>query len=127
MAATRSTKLGFIGLGHMGGNMAARYIAAGFPVYGEARTREHAQHLVDEGLSWCDTPRVVADAVEIVFTSIPDDSALEDVASGPDGILAGLGPGKTWVDLSTVSPRASRAMAERARATGSEMLDAPVS
>lgn len=126
-ARTMATTLGFVGLGHMGGNMAARYLAAGFPVYGGARSREHAQHLVDAGLSWCDTPREVAEAVEIVFTSIPDDAALEDVASGPDGILAGLEPGKAWVDLSTVSPRASRKVAERVRERGAVMLDAPVS
>ena len=129
MAATgtRATRLGFVGLGHMGGNMAARYLAAGYPVYGEARTREHVQPLVDEGLRWADTPREVAAAVEIVFTSIPDDAALEEVASGPDGIVAGLEPGKIWVDLSTVSPRASRGVAERARGCGAVMLDAPVS
>jgi 3-hydroxyisobutyrate dehydrogenase-like beta-hydroxyacid dehydrogenase len=129
MAATRAkaTNLGFVGLGHMGGNMAARYLSAGFPVYGEARGRQHAQHLVDEGMTWCETPREVAEAVEIVFTSIPDDAALEAVASGPDGILAGLEPGKTWVDLSTVSPRASREMADRVRERGAVMLDAPVS
>jgi 3-hydroxyisobutyrate dehydrogenase-like beta-hydroxyacid dehydrogenase len=127
MSATPSTKLGFVGLGHMGGNMAARYLAAGFPVYGEARSREHVQHLVDEGLSWCETPREVAEAAEIVFTSIPDDAAIEEVASGPEGILAGLEPGKTWVDLSTVSPRASRAVAEGVRERGAVMLDAPVS
>jgi 3-hydroxyisobutyrate dehydrogenase-like beta-hydroxyacid dehydrogenase len=129
MAATRTkaTKLGFVGLGHMGGNMATRYLAAGFPVYGEARSREAVQHLVDEGLSWCETPRAVAEAADLVFTSIPDDAALEDVASGPDGILAGLAPAKTWVDLSTVSPRASREVAERVRERGALMLDAPVS
>jgi 3-hydroxyisobutyrate dehydrogenase-like beta-hydroxyacid dehydrogenase len=127
MAATHSTTLGFVGLGHMGGNMAARYLAAGFPVYGEARSKEHAQHLVDDGLSWCDTPRELAQAVEIVFTSIPDDAALEDVASGPDGILAGLERGKVWVDVSTVSPRASRDVADRVRGRGAVMLDAPVS
>ena len=122
-----TTNLGFVGLGHMGGNMAARYLAAGYPVYGEARSREHAQHLVDDGLRWCETPRELAEAVGIVFTSIPDDAALEDIASGPDGILAGLEAGKTWVDLSTVSPRASRAMAERVRDREAVMLDAPVS
>src|ERR687891_1190726 len=121
------TKLGLIGLGHMGGNMAARYLAAGYPVYGEARSREHAQHLVDDGLRWCETPRELAEAVGIVFTSIPDDAALEDIASGPDGILAGLEGGKTWVDVSTVSPPASRDVAERVLKTGARMLDAPVS
>jgi 3-hydroxyisobutyrate dehydrogenase-like beta-hydroxyacid dehydrogenase len=111
----------------MGGNMAARFLAAGYEVYGEARTREHAQPLVDQGLRWCDTPREVAMAADIIFTSLPDDSTLEAVGSGPEGILEGLDPGKIWVDLSTVSPRASREMAARARALGTMMLDAPVS
>jgi 3-hydroxyisobutyrate dehydrogenase-like beta-hydroxyacid dehydrogenase len=107
--------------------MATRYLGAGFAVYGEARTREHAQHLVDEGLRWRETPREVAEACEIVFSSIPDDAALHYVASGPDGILAGLKAEKVWVDLSTVSPRASREVAERVRERGAVMLDAPVS
>jgi 3-hydroxyisobutyrate dehydrogenase-like beta-hydroxyacid dehydrogenase len=127
MAAPTAPKVGFVGLGHMGGNMAARFLAAGYEVYGEERTREHAQHLVDQGLHWRDSPRGVAEAAEIVFTSIPDDSVLDAVGSGPDGILEGLAPGKIWVDLSTVSPRASRDMAERVGARGAAMLDAPVS
>ena len=127
MAAAISPKVGFVGLGHMGGNMAARFLAAGYEIFGEERTREHAQHLVEEGLRWRDTPRQVAQAADIVLTSIPDDTALEAVGAGPDGILEGLAPGKIWVDLSTVSPRASRDMAERARARGAAMLDAPVS
>jgi 3-hydroxyisobutyrate dehydrogenase-like beta-hydroxyacid dehydrogenase len=126
MSAVRQT-LGFVGLGHMGGNMAARFLAAGYAVYGEARSNERAQHLVDEGLGWCDTPREVAAAAEIVFTSIPDDAALQDVASGPDGLLAGLEAGKVWVDVSTVSPRVSRNVADRVRKAGAVMLDAPVS
>jgi 3-hydroxyisobutyrate dehydrogenase-like beta-hydroxyacid dehydrogenase len=126
MAKTNTT-IGFVGLGHMGGNMAARFLAAGYAVYGEEQSREHVQHLVDEGLHWCDTPREVADAVDIVFTSLPDDGVLEQVASAPDGILAGLTSGKTWVDVSTVSPQASRQLAERVRAQGATMLDAPVS
>jgi 3-hydroxyisobutyrate dehydrogenase-like beta-hydroxyacid dehydrogenase len=124
---TNPTRVGVVGLGHMGGNVAARYLAAGYPVYGEETIRAHARHLEDEGLHWRDTPREVAEAVDIVLTSLPDDAALEAVASGPDGLLAGLAPGKTWVDLSTVSPRASRAVAERVRNRGAIMLDAPVS
>ena len=127
MAATTPSKIGFVGLGHMGGNMAARFLAAGYEVYGEERTREDAQHLVDAGLRWRDTPREVAQSADTVFTSIPDDSVLEAVGSGPDGILEGLAPGKIWVDVSTVSPRASREMAGRVRARGAIMLDAPVS
>jgi len=102
-------------------------LGAGYPVYGEARSREHAQRLVEQGLQWCETPREVAQAAEVVFTSVPDDRVLEEVASGPDGILAGLAAGRAWVDVSTVSPQASRELAERVRALGAWMLDAPVS
>ncbi len=126
MSASR-TNVGFVGLGHMGGNMAARFLAAGYPVYGEERSREHAQELIEQGLQWCDTPRAVAEAAAVVFTSVPDDDALEEVASRPDGILAGLAAGKTWVDVSTVSPQVSRELAGRADAQGARMLDAPVS
>ena len=122
-----TTKIGFVGLGNMGGNMAARFLAAGHPVYGEERSRAHAEGLVQDGLQWRDTPREVAEAAGIVFTSVPDDDVLEAVASGPDGILAGLAAEQIWIDMSTVSPRASRALAERVRAQGAAMLDAPVS
>jgi 3-hydroxyisobutyrate dehydrogenase len=126
---TTSTKptVGFVGLGHMGGSMAARLLAAGYEVCGHERHREHAQELEAQALRWRDTPRELAEVVEIAFTSLPDDAALMSAASGPDGILAGLAPGKTWVDVSTVSPRVSRELALRARTTGAAMLDAPVS
>jgi 3-hydroxyisobutyrate dehydrogenase-like beta-hydroxyacid dehydrogenase len=123
----KTTKVGFVGLGHMGGNMAARFLAGGYTVYGESRDRGSAQDLEHEGLNWRGTPREVADAADVVFTSVPDDDVLETVASGPDGILAGLSPRKIWVDVSTVSPRISRKLAERVRAQGAIMLDAPVS
>jgi 3-hydroxyisobutyrate dehydrogenase-like beta-hydroxyacid dehydrogenase len=122
-----TTNIGFVGLGHMGGNMAARFLAAGYTVYGESRDRQDAQDLVHEGLSWRDTPREVAEAADVLFTSLPDDSVLESVASGSDGILAGLAASKVWVDVSTVSPGVSRELAERVRAQGANMLDAPVS
>jgi 3-hydroxyisobutyrate dehydrogenase-like beta-hydroxyacid dehydrogenase len=127
MTTTTTTSIGFVGLGRMGGNMAARFLAAGYSVYGEERNREHAHELVHEGLQWRDTPREVAEAADVVFTSVPDDGVLELVASGPNGILAGLAAEKIWVDMSTVSPRASRELAERVRARGAAMLDAPVS
>ena len=126
--STRATSaLGFVGLGHMGGNMAARFLAAGYAVYGESCDRQQAQDLVHEGLAWRDTPREVAEAAEVLITSLPDDGVLENVASGPDGILAGLTEPKIWVDMSTVSPRASRELAKRVQARGAAMLDAPVS
>jgi 3-hydroxyisobutyrate dehydrogenase-like beta-hydroxyacid dehydrogenase len=126
-AQTKDTTIGFIGLGHMGGNMAARLLAAGYRVSGEARSRGEAAHLLEEGLTWRDTPRELAENVEIILTSIPNDDTLQEIASGPDGVLDGLSAGKTWVDVSTVSPGASRRVAEQVRATGAVMLDAPVS
>jgi 3-hydroxyisobutyrate dehydrogenase len=120
-------KIGFVGLGHMGGNMASRYLSAGYTVFGEARSREGLEDLLDEGLSWCDTPREVAQSADIVITSIPNDDVLREIASGDDGIQAGLEDGEVWVDMSTVSPRVSREVAEQVRATGAQMLDAPVS
>jgi 3-hydroxyisobutyrate dehydrogenase-like beta-hydroxyacid dehydrogenase len=119
--------LGFVGLGHMGGNMASRLLAAGYQVYGEERKRKDAEYLVEQGLVWCDTRREVADAAEVTFTSLPDDDVLEAVGAGADGILAGLAGGKTWVDMSTVSPPVSQQMAKRVQARGASMLDAPVS
>jgi 3-hydroxyisobutyrate dehydrogenase-like beta-hydroxyacid dehydrogenase len=121
------TTLGFVGLGHMGGNMAARLLAAGYTVYGESRKRRDAQDLEHGGLRWRDTPREIAQAADVVLTSVPDDDALESIASGPDGILAGITEPKIWVDMSTVSPRASREVATRVQARGADMLDAPVS
>ena len=124
---TTATKIGFVGLGRMGGTMAARLLTAGYPIYGEDRNRAQVEQLAHSGLRWRDTPREVAEAADVVFTSLPDDEVLEVVASGPDGILAGLAAGKIWVDMSTVSPRASRELAARVRELGASMLDAPVS
>jgi 3-hydroxyisobutyrate dehydrogenase-like beta-hydroxyacid dehydrogenase len=120
-------KIGFVGLGHMGGNMASRYLSVGYPVWGEARSRDGLEHLLDEGLGWCDTPREVAQSADIVITSIPSDDVLREIASGDDGIVAGLQAGKVWVDMSTVSPKVSREVAENVRSSGALMLDAPVS
>jgi 3-hydroxyisobutyrate dehydrogenase-like beta-hydroxyacid dehydrogenase len=121
--------IGFIGLGNMGGNMAARYLAAGYTVYGDDRDREHAQGLIDQGLQWANTPRALAEAVDVIMTSLPNDDVVESVATGPDGIVAGLSEGKVWADLSTISPAASRDVAKRVREQGhgAQMLDTPVS
>ena len=80
--------VGFVGLGHMGGNMAARLLSAGYEVFGSALRESAAHWLVEQGLRWRDTPREVAEAASIVFTSLPDDAVVEAVANGPDGILA---------------------------------------
>ncbi len=121
------TTIGFIGLGAMGSRIAARLIDAGHQVYGTNRTPEKAQPLVDHGLKWLDTPREVAAAADVVFSMVTDNEALQAIADGPDGMLAGLGPGKVYVDMSTVSPQASRELSGRVAEVGAQMLDAPVS
>jgi len=119
--------LGFVGLGVMGGRIAARLLDAGHDVSGYNRTKSKASWLVERGLRLLDTPREVAAASEVVFTMVTDTAALLAVTDGDDGILAGLGPGKVYVDMSTVSPRLARELAASAAGTGAAMLDAPVS
>lgn len=94
MTAARET-LGFVGLGHKGGNMAARFLAAGYAVHCESRSKERAQHLVDTGLRWCDTPREVAAAAEIISTSIPMMLPSKTSPPGPMGSLPGSSPARS--------------------------------
>jgi 3-hydroxyisobutyrate dehydrogenase-like beta-hydroxyacid dehydrogenase len=111
----------------MGSRMAGRLMDAGHAVIGFNRTRSKAQALLDRGMSWGETPRAVATAAEVTFSMVTDTAALDAVTGGPHGILAGLSAGKIYIDMSTVSPLASRSLAEKARDKGAAMLDAPVS
>lgn len=119
--------LGFVGLGVMGGRMVKRLLDAGHPVVGYNRTRSKAGWLLDAGMKWADSPRLVAESADITFTMVTNTYALEAVTSGPDGILAGLSAGKIYVDMSTVSPTASQKIASQVAGKGAQMLDAPVS
>jgi 3-hydroxyisobutyrate dehydrogenase-like beta-hydroxyacid dehydrogenase len=119
--------LGYVGLGAMGGLMAERLMAKGHSVTGYNRTKSKAQGLIDKGMTWADSPREVAEASDAVFVMVTNSAALEAVANGPDGLLAGLGAGKLLIDMSTVSPAVSRALAAKVRSTGAAMVDAPVS
>src|SRR5918999_2966587 len=111
----------------MGSRMARRLLDAGHEVRGWNRTKEKAAWLIDAGMDWAESPRAVAAASEITITMLTDTKALRAVTAGEEGILAGLGPGKVYVDMSTVSPAASREIAEEVTARGAAMLDAPVS
>jgi len=86
-----------------------------------------SQWLFDQGMEWADSPRAAADAAYVVFAMVTNSAALAAVTDGPDGILTGLRPGKVFVDMSTVSPEVSRALAERVRQQGADMVDSPVS
>ena len=120
------TAIGFVGLGAMGSRIAGRLLE-GNTLYGTNRTPSRASELIRQGMVWRGTPREVAAAAAVILSMVTDDAALEAITSGPDGILAGLAPGTIYVDMSTVSPRASRELAQRAGALGASMLDAPVS
>jgi 3-hydroxyisobutyrate dehydrogenase-like beta-hydroxyacid dehydrogenase len=120
-------KLGFIGLGVMGGNMVARLLEKGHTVTGYNRTRAKAQWLIDKGMKFAESPKAVAAASDVTFTMVTNAAALAAVTDGPDGLLAGIGAGKFHIDMSTVSPEGSRALAAKVREKGADMIDAPVS
>ena len=111
----------------MGSRMVQRLLDAGHTVIGYNRTRAKAESLIAGGMQWAESPRVVAERAPITFSMVTDTRALESVTAGPEGILAGLSPGKIYIDMSTVSPAASRSLAQEVKAKGAAMLDAPVS
>jgi 3-hydroxyisobutyrate dehydrogenase-like beta-hydroxyacid dehydrogenase len=119
--------VGVVGLGAMGGHLAGRLLDTGHDVHGTNRTASKAQALIARGLQWQDTPREVASAADVVISMVTDDAALDAITRGPDGIVAGLSPDTVYVDMSSVSPQASRQVAERIQAAGGHVLDAPVS
>jgi 3-hydroxyisobutyrate dehydrogenase len=120
-------KLGFLGLGVMGSQMVNRLLDKGHTVTGYNRTRSKAQWLVERGMKWGDTPRSVASASDFIFSMVTNADAMKSLAEGPDGFLAGLTAGKVLIDMSTVSPTASRALAAKVREKGADMVDSPVS
>jgi 3-hydroxyisobutyrate dehydrogenase-like beta-hydroxyacid dehydrogenase len=120
-------KLGFVGLGVMGSQMVNRLLEKGHTVTGYNRTRAKAQWLIDKGMKWGESPRAVAAAADITFAMVTNAAAIAAVTDGPDGIVAGLGAGKLFIDMSTVSPEVSRATAAKVRAKSADMVDAPVS
>jgi 3-hydroxyisobutyrate dehydrogenase-like beta-hydroxyacid dehydrogenase len=119
--------LGFVGLGVMGGRMVNRLLDKGHAVTGYNRTRSKAQWLIDRGMKWADSPRAVAAAADFTLSMVTNSAALEEIAGGENGIVSGLASGKIWIDMSTVSPEISAALAARVREKGAELLDAPVS
>lgn len=122
-----TAKLGFVGLGVMGGGVARRLLEAGHEVHGYNRTREKARPLEELGLVLEESPRVVAESADVVLSMVTNVAALRAVAEGDEGILAGVAPGKIWIDMTTAAPSVSRKLAAKARERGADMVDAPVS
>jgi 3-hydroxyisobutyrate dehydrogenase-like beta-hydroxyacid dehydrogenase len=119
--------IGFVGLGIMGSGMVKRLLSAGHGVTGYNRTRAKTQPLIERGMKFAETPRAAAQAGDFIFTMVTNTEALHAVTGGADGILAGLSAGKVFIDMSTVSPAASRNLAKQVEALRAQMLDAPVS
>ncbi len=119
--------IGFVGLGAMGQLIVPRLMAAGHQVTGWNRSRDKAAPLIAAGMAFADTPRAVAERSEMVFSIVTDAAAVKAVALGPDGVLSGLARGGIYLDMSTIDPDASRAVAAEYHAAGKIMLDAPLS
>jgi 3-hydroxyisobutyrate dehydrogenase-like beta-hydroxyacid dehydrogenase len=119
--------LGFVGLGAMGSLIVPRLMAAGHSVTGWNRSRDKAADLMTAGMCWADTPRAAAEGADIVFSIVTDAKAVRAVALGPDGIVSGLTKGGIYIDMSTIEPDESRAVAEEFAKRGATMLDGPLS
>ncbi len=120
-------KIGFIGLGLMGRHMASNLIKAGHELVVHDVRREAAAPHCQAGAKWADTPQKVAEAAEVVFTSLPGPPEVEAVVLGGQGLLAGLGAGKVYFDLTTNAPALVRRIYGVFKERGIHMLDAPVS
>ncbi len=119
--------VGLVGLGVMGSQIAIRLLDKGHVVTGYNRTRSKAQRLIERGMKWADSPRGACVASDVTIAMVTNSAALGAIAEGPNGLLAGLSAGKILVDMSTVSPAVSRALASKVREKGADMLDSPVS
>jgi len=119
-------RVGFIGIGLMGSQMSRRILEGGYSLTVWNRSKEKAGHLMAAGAKWENSPQAVAQASDVVITMVTDSAASEEVICGQNGILEGAHPGLVLIDMSSIAPEMSRSIAERARAKGVSMLDAPV-
>jgi 3-hydroxyisobutyrate dehydrogenase-like beta-hydroxyacid dehydrogenase len=116
----------FIGLGIMGGRMAKNVLKAGYGLRAYNRTSAKTEEVRNLGAIVCASPREAATGADTVITMVSDPAALAAVLEGPDGAFAGCRPGTLVIDMSTVDPGTSRAMADRARSVGLRYVEAPV-
>jgi len=111
----------------MGGRVAKRLLAAGHSIIGYDLIKSKADWLLEADMKWGDSPREVAEKADVTFSMVTNTNAVLALTGGPDGVLAGLTPGKIYVDMSTISPAVSRDIAKQVAAKDAFMLDSPVS
>ncbi|MFZ9481589.1 MAG: NAD(P)-dependent oxidoreductase [Ilumatobacteraceae bacterium] len=119
-------KVGFIGLGNMGGAAARNLMRAGFEVWVHDIRREAGASLEEAGARWAESPREMIDAVDCVLSMVFGPAQIEQVVRGPGGLLEGDCQGKAWIDLTTSTPALMRALADEFRAAGGRPVDSPV-
>ncbi|MCY3872392.1 MAG: NAD(P)-dependent oxidoreductase [Gemmatimonadetes bacterium] len=119
-------KLGYVGLGMMGGGMASHLVASGYDVAVHDLRDEAVQVLQEKGATGVNTPRAVAEQSEVVISSLPTPQAVEQVALGPDGIVSGLSEGQVYIDMSSIDPDTTRRVGRVIAEKGGYMLDVPV-
>ena len=120
-------KIGFIGLGMMGSGMASNLQKAGHDLVVHDLTRQAASKHLNAGAAWADTPRAVAEACDIVFTSLPTPADVRRVGTGENGLIEGFRRGSAWFDLSTNAVDVVRSLHAAFAENGVDFLDAPVS
>lgn len=118
--------VGFIGLGIMGKPMALNLLRAGYPVAVLSRNKA-AGNLVTAGAQAYPTGKALAQECTVIFSMLPDTPDVEQVVSGPEGILEGIQPGALFIDMSTISPTTARSIHQLMQEKGAESIDAPVS
>ena len=120
-------RVGFIGLGIMGGPMARNLMEAGYELTVHNRSPEKAEELGEAGATVAATPGETAENSDVVITMLPDSPQVREVVAGEDSVLEGISQGSLVVDMSTISPVVTEELAEAVKQKGASMLDAPVS
>jgi 4-hydroxybutyrate dehydrogenase / sulfolactaldehyde 3-reductase len=119
-------RLGYVGLGMMGGGMATHLVASGYPVTVFDLSDEAVERVMEFGAERAASPKAVAEASEIVISSLPDPAVVEAVALGEDGIARGIRPGAVYIDMSSIEPNTTRKVGAEIARRGAQMLDVPV-
>ena len=120
-------KVGFIGLGNVGGKLAGSLLRNGKDLTVRDLDRELAQKFVDQGAKWADSPKEMIEKCDLVITCLPSPAACAAVMEAEDGILAGIGPGKIWAEMSTTDEEEVKRLAALVEAKGGEAIECPVS